>query len=250
MSYRFSCFRTLGNIAQNQVGDVLHSNQWTVLHVTDKVVQQVQDLADQDGVQDTKDGKILFEWETGVPIQDCHADKIPMADDESNDTNIQTLGNVGNVVIIFGNEQDSEDDPGVLVTSNEERAEQSEQRDSNDGDEESIDMKSNDVTDVNEDSINKGVTKNEGEIIPGDVGQGDITDENENNIGAPTLEEDKGGDSDGISRSNRNKNPVRDYEPSFGGKTYGQQLFNVQQTKHHEQNKMSLQRISVNALFT
>ena len=68
-----------------------------------------------------------------------------MADSEANDTNIQPLGNVGHNVIIFGNEQDSEYDPGVLVTSNEERAEQGKQRDSNNGDEESIDMNSNDI---------------------------------------------------------------------------------------------------------
>ena len=163
-------------------------------------------------MQDMKDGQILFEWEPGVPIQDCHADEIPMADGEANDTNIQPLGNVGHDVIIFGNEQDSEDNPGVLVTSNEERSEQGHQRDSNDGDEESIDMNSNDITDVDKDSINKGVIDNKGELIPGNVGRVDITDENENNIGVPTLEEDEGGESDGIRRFTRNKNPVRDYE--------------------------------------
>ena len=155
-------------------GRPINSNQWTVLHITDKVVQQVHDLANQDGVQDMKDGQILFEWEPGVPIQDCHADEIPMADGEENDTNIQPLGNVGHDVIILGNEQDSDDDPSVLVTSNEERAEQGEQCNSNDRDEESIDMKRNDITDVEEDSINKGVTDNKGELIPGDVGRGDI----------------------------------------------------------------------------
>ena len=59
-----------------------------------------------------------------------------------------------------------------------------------------------------------------------------------------------GGESDGIRRSTCNKIPVRDYEPSFGGKTYSQQFFNVQQTNDHEQNKTSLQRIAVNPLFT
>ena len=175
---------------------------------------------------------------------------IPMADGEATNTNIQPLGNIRHGVIIFGNEQDSEDDPGVLVRSNEERAEQGEQRDSKDGDEESVDMNSKDITDVDENSINKGVTDDKGELIPGDVGRGDITDENENNIGSPTLEEDVGGESDGIRRSTWNKNPVRDYEPSFGGKKYGQQLFNMQQTNYHEQNKMSLYTIAVNALFT
>ena len=52
-----------------------------------------------------------------------------------------------------------------------------------------------------------------------------------------------------IKQSTRNKIPVRDYEPSFGGKAYGQQLFNVRHTKDHEKNKTSLQGIDVNALF-
>ena len=58
-----------------------------------------------------------------------------------------------------------------------------------------------------------------------------------------------GGESDGIRRSTRNKIPVRDYDPSFGGKAYGQQLFNVRHTNDHEKNKTSLQGIAVNALF-
>ena len=165
---------------------------------------RVHDLDDQDGVQDMKDGQILFEWEPGVPIQDRHAYEIPMADGEVSDTDRQPLGNVGHDVSIFGNEQDSEDDPGVLVTCNEERAKQGEQRDSNDRDKESINMNRNDITDVDEDIINKGVTDDEGELIPGEVGQGDITDENENNIGVPTLEEDVGAESDGIYSSTRN----------------------------------------------
>ena len=57
------------------------------------------------------------------------------------------------------------------------------------------------------------------------------------------------GESDGICRSTRNKIPVRDYEPSFGGNAYGQQLFNVRHTKDHEKNKTYLQGIAVNALF-
>ena len=44
-------------------------------------------------------------------------------------------------------------------------------------------------------------------------------------------------------------NLIRDYEPSFGGKAYCQQLFNVRHTKYHEKNKTSLQGITVNALF-
>ena len=141
-------FRSVGAIAlrpKNEMGSYyfmslrsgrhIHSNQWMVLHVTDKVVQRVHDLANQEGVKDMKDGQILFEWEPGVPIQDRHADEIPMADGEANDTNIQPLGDVGHNVIIFGNEQDSEDDPGILVTSNEEWDEQGEQRDLNYGDE-------------------------------------------------------------------------------------------------------------------
>ena len=151
------------------------------------MLQWVHDLADQDGGQDMKDGQILFEWEPVVPIQDRHADEILMADGEANDTNIQPLWSVGHDVIIFGNGQYSEDDPGVLVTSNEERTKQGEQRDSNDGDEEFIDMNSNDITDVDEDRINKVVNDAEGELIPGDVGRGDTTNENENNIGALTL---------------------------------------------------------------
>ena len=39
-----------------------------VMHITDEVVQQVHDLADQYGVQDMKDGQFLFEWEPVVPI--------------------------------------------------------------------------------------------------------------------------------------------------------------------------------------
>ena len=136
-----------------------------------------------------------------------------------------------------------------MVTGNEERADQGERRDLNNGDEDSIDMNSDDITDVDEDSINKGVTDDEGEIIPGEIGRGDITDENENNIDVPTLEEDVGGESDGIRRSTRKKIPVRDYEPSFRGKAYGQQLFNVRHTKDHEKNKTSLQGIVLNALF-
>ena len=104
-----------------------------------------------------------------------------------------------------------------MVIGNEERSDQGERRDSNNGDEDSIDMNSDDITNVDEDSINKGVTDDEGELIPGEVGRGDITDENENNMYVPTLEEDVGGESDGIRRSTRNKIPVRDYEPSFGG---------------------------------
>ena len=199
--------------------------------------KRVHDLADQDGVQDMKDGQILFEWEPGMPIQDSHAYKIPMADGEVNNTDMQPLGNIGHDVIVFKNEQDSEDDPDVLVTGNEERADQGEQRDSNNGDEDSIDMNSDDITDVDEDSINKGVTDDKGELIPGEVGQGDITNENKNNTDVPTLEEDVGGESDGIRRSTRNKIPVRDYELSFGGKAYGQQLFNVRHTKDHEKTR-------------
>ena len=150
----------------------IHSNLWTVLHVTDEVVQRVHDLADQDSVQDTKDGQIIFEWEPGMFIQDHHAYKIPMADGEVNNTDMQPLGNVGHDVIVFGNEQYSEDDPVVLVTSNEKRAGQGEQRHSNYGDEESIDMNSNDITDVDEDRINKVVNDAEGELIPGDVRRG------------------------------------------------------------------------------
>ena len=74
----------------------------------------------------------------------------------------------------------------------------------NNGYEDSIDMNSDDITDVDKDSINKGVTNDEGELIPGEVGRGGITDENENNIGVTTLEEDVGGESDGICRSTRN----------------------------------------------
>ena len=107
-----------------------------------------------------------------MPIQDRHAYKFPMADSELNVTNMQPIGNVGHGVIIFGDEQDSEYYPGVFVTSNGGRAEQGEQRDSIDGDEESINMNSNDITDVDEDSINKGVTKDGGELIPGEVGRG------------------------------------------------------------------------------
>ena len=84
-------------------GRCIHSNQWTVLHVTDKVIQRVHDLDDQDSVQDMKDGQILFEWEPGMPIQDCHAYKILMADGEVNNTHMQPIGNVGHDVIIFEN---------------------------------------------------------------------------------------------------------------------------------------------------
>ena len=185
-----------------------------------------------------------------MPIQDRHAYEIPLEDGRVNNIDMQPLGNVGHDVIIFGDEQDSEDGPGVLVTGNEERDEQGEQSDSNDGDEESIDINRNDITDVDKDNINKGVTDVEGELIPDEVGRGDITDENENNIGVPTLEEDVGGESDGIRRSTRNKFTVRDYEPSFGGNTYVQQMFNVRHTKDREQNKTSIQGIAVNALFT
>ena len=72
----------------------------------------------------------------------------------------------------------------------------------NNGDEDSIDMNSNDITIVDKYSINKGVTDDKGEPIPGEVGQGDITNEKENNIDVPTLEENMGGESDGIHRSN------------------------------------------------
>ena len=58
-----------------------------------------------------------------------------------------------------------------------------------------------------------------------------------------------GNESDSIRRSTRNKIPVRDYEPSFGGKTYGQQLFKVWHTNDHDKNKTSLEGIAVNALF-
>ena len=68
-------------------------------------------------------------------------------------------------------------------------------------------MNSDDITDADKDSINKGVTDDEGDLIPGEGGQGDTTDENENNIGVPTLEEDVGGESDGIRRSTRKKTP-------------------------------------------
>ena len=184
-------FRSVGAIAlrpKNEMGSYyfmslrsgkrIHSNQWTVLHVTDEVVQQVHDLADQEGVQDMKDVQILFGWEPGMPIQDRHAYEILTADGEVNNTDMQPLGNVGHDVIIFENEQDSEDNPGVLVTGNEERADQSERNDLNNGDEDSIDMNSNDITDFDKDSINKGVTDDEGELIPGEVGRGDITNEN------------------------------------------------------------------------
>ena len=63
-----------------------------------------------------------------------------------------------------------------MATSNEEQVEQCEQIESNDGDEESIDMNSKDITDVDENNENEGVTDDEGELIPGDVGRGDITD--------------------------------------------------------------------------
>ena len=53
-----------------------------------------------------------------MPIQDCHAYEIPMADGEVNNTDMQPLGNVRHEVIIFENKKDSEDDPGVLVTGN------------------------------------------------------------------------------------------------------------------------------------
>ena len=79
-------------------GRRINSNQWTVLHVTDKVVQQVHNLANKDDVQDMKDVQILFEWETGVHIQDRHAYEILMADGEVNDTEMQPLGNVGHDV--------------------------------------------------------------------------------------------------------------------------------------------------------
>ena len=184
-------FRSMGAIAlrpKNEMGLYyfrslrsgrrINSNQWTVMHVTDEVVQRVHNLANQYGVQDIKDGHILFEWEPSVSIQDHHAYKIPMADSEANNTNIQPLGNVGHDLIIFGNEQYSEDDPVVLATSNEEQAEQGEQRDSNDGDEESIDMNRKYITNVDENNENEEVTDDKGEFIPGDFGQGDITDEN------------------------------------------------------------------------
>ena len=63
----------------------------------------------------------------------------------------------------------------------------------NNVDEESINMNSNYITDVDKDSINKGVYDDKGELIPGEVGRGGITNENENNIGVQTLEEDVGG---------------------------------------------------------
>ena len=69
-------------------GRLIHLNQWTVLHVTNEVVQRVHDLADQDGVQDMKDGQIIFKWEPVVPIQDRHTYRIPMADGEVNDTDM------------------------------------------------------------------------------------------------------------------------------------------------------------------
>ena len=194
-------FRSVGAIAlrpKNDMGSyyfmslkrgrLTHSNQWTVLHVTYEVVQQVHDLADQDGVQNMKYGQILFQWEPGMPIQDRHAYEILMTDGEVNNTDMQPLGNVGHDVIIFENEQEIEDDPDVLVTDNEEQADQGERRDSNNGDENSIDMNSDDITDVDKDSINKGVINDEGELIPGEVGRGDITNENDNNIDVPTLE--------------------------------------------------------------
>ena len=70
-----------------------------------------------------------------MPIQDRHDYDIPMVDIEVKNTDMQPIGNFGHDVIIFWNEQESEDDPGVLVTGNEERAEQGEQRDLSDGDE-------------------------------------------------------------------------------------------------------------------
>ena len=114
-------FRSVGAIAirpKNEMGSYyfmslrigrrIHSNQWTVLHVTDEVLQRVHDLADQDGVQDMKDGQIIFEWNLGMTIHDRHAYEIPMADGEVNNTDMQPIGNVGHDIIIFENEQDSE----------------------------------------------------------------------------------------------------------------------------------------------
>ena len=61
-----------------------------------------------------------------MPIQDRHAHEITSAEGELNNTYMQPLGNFGHYIIIFENEQDSEDDPGVLVTGNEERSDQGE----------------------------------------------------------------------------------------------------------------------------
>ena len=51
-----------------KTGIRIHARKWTVLHDTESVIDRVEKLASDKGINEMVNGDMLFEWNPGYPI--------------------------------------------------------------------------------------------------------------------------------------------------------------------------------------
>ena len=51
-----------------ETGRIIHARQWTVLYVIESMIDRVEQLASDEGINEIVDGDMLFEWNPGEPI--------------------------------------------------------------------------------------------------------------------------------------------------------------------------------------
>jgi len=237
-------------------GRKVHSNNWIELGITDAVIARVEQLAIQDGVAPMIDGELNFEWAPGVPITDVFDDTL---DNPSNPNGVASM-NVTNMPVIFDNNgtpsthvvQGAVEPTPHAVQGAVEPTPQAPfiEEVVDNGDADSVYSNTEDDNNVLQDEENEVDTADE----PDDntnVDSSDELDDNSSDVFLDTPSENPNDDPDErfddtttepetttddinessslpeISRPQRDRKPPTRYEPSFSGKSYGLQLFNI-----------------------
>ena len=58
-----------------KTGIRIHARKWTVLHDTESVIDRVEKLASDKGINEMVDEEMLFEWNPGDPVLFQHYEK-------------------------------------------------------------------------------------------------------------------------------------------------------------------------------
>ena len=62
-------------------GKCIHSTQWTEIPITNEVIQRVEEIVEENGMEPLVDEELIFEWEPGRPIEmNYQEDVIPNND--------------------------------------------------------------------------------------------------------------------------------------------------------------------------
>ena len=265
-------------------GKQIHSNNWVELPITQAVIDRVEYLATQEGLDDLVDGELIFEWAPGTLIRNeddssinhhgLHIDSTPthhMHDEVLSPPPI--FHDIQNGQYEDqGAREDSHSDDDIITTDHipaNHNTTQSE-HDQNEPTTESFD--------------NAYLANNDPFEEAASLGENEPEDDNDNDIGDITDAQDEGLDTNSINSEDipningpapseaptgvpnsdrevktpprRKRRPPQQYAPSFGGKKYSMQLFNYAMTKVAHQSdeekvkNFDIRTNTVNLIFT